>query len=110
MEREIIWTLIGGNLCALIPKKRGRGFLKQPYGHHIDPELEGIRHQLGGVDLFGLDGHLEVDIHRIRDTDRFEATARKALTLLEAHYDYPSRESRTDFWHHHPAQKTVDNA
>lgn len=109
MEREIIWTFVGGNLCALIPNKRGTGFLRQPYGHHKDQGLEDVREQIDDVDIFGLDGHLELDIHRIRDQEKFEGIVKKALTLLEAHYSCSSRESHREFWDFHPIRKRGDH-
>lgn len=101
--KVMIWTWAGGNLVVLIPKKRGSGFLKTPYWHNVDPALEDIRDELGGVDIFGLDGHLEfvLSMGKRQETvsDDF---AEKAIALLEAHYGYPSKESYSEFFENHP--------
>ena len=59
--------------------------------------------ELGGVDIFGLDGHLEFVLsmgkHQQAVSDDF---AEKAITLLEAHYGYPSKESNSEFFENHP--------
>lgn len=26
----------------MVPKRRGKGYLKTPYGHHIDPQIEDV--------------------------------------------------------------------
>jgi len=109
MEKEIIWTAIGGDIWALIPKKRGQGFVKVPYGHHVDPGLEDVRTQLGEVDIFGLDGHLEIVLSpKLRRPEVWEELKAKSIRLLEAHYGCPARESLADFTKHHPV-KTWDN-
>ena len=47
-------------LLALIPKKVGQGFQKRPIGHHHEPWHHELADAVGG-DVFGLDGHIEVD-------------------------------------------------
>lgn len=109
MEKEIIWTVIDANICAIIPKQRGKGYLKTPYGHHINPGLEDIRTQLDNVDIFGLDGHLEIRIgDKVRYPEQYEALKAKAIRLLEVHYGWPLRESCADFWKYHPIKLGKD--
>lgn len=102
-EKKLIWAWVGGNLVVLVPKQRGSGFLKTPYWHKVNPALEDIRWQLGDVDIHGLDGHLEIVVSRsVRSICTDEDFAAKAMSLLEAHYGFPSEESSKDFFANHP--------
>lgn len=102
-EKKLIWSWVGGNLVVLIPKKRGNGYLKTPYWHKIDPALEDIRHQLGDVDIFGLDGHLEFVLsYSSRAGSTPDSFAEKAIPLLVAHYGWPAEESHAEFLRLHP--------
>lgn len=107
--RELIWTFIGGNLCVLVPKQRGKGYLMQPYGHHYDAGLEEIRSLLNDVDIFGLDGHLEFQLNSCLDVECVPSFALRAVDLLETHYGFPARESNTDFWINHPVPRWREN-
>jgi hypothetical protein len=75
-------------LNIFVPKKRGEGFLQQPYGHHVIKGLSEIEDKLG-VDFCGLDGCLEVDA---REYSTYEKTRKefeaKIFPMLLAHYDY----------------------
>lgn len=89
----------------LVPKKRGAGFLKTPYGHHHNLELSRVE-SMAGCDLWGLDGSLDFQVsgailHGGRDGQL--AFSSKVMPLLELYYGVPSREiGVSDFWRLHP--------
>jgi hypothetical protein len=79
-------------LSVLVPKKRGNGFLRVPYGHHHDEALSRIA-AAAGCDVFGLDGSLDfvwggVDC---ASEDVREALASKVIPCLELHYGLSAR-------------------
>ena len=103
--RELIacWAING--FCVLVPKMRGRGFLRVPFGHHEDPALSKIA-DLAQCDIFGLDGHLEFQtppkLFHGGDAAR-QAFADKALQALSNHYGVPARlVGSAEFWRLHP--------
>ena len=58
-EEEILIYVMSQHVACLIPKQRGRGFLRIPLGHHHNAGLARIAIELG-FDIFGLDGSLDV--------------------------------------------------
>ncbi len=109
--RELLYTWSSTNLMVLVPKKRGPGFLRVPYGHHADAGLDAVE-QIAQCDIFGLDGHLEFEFgHNVRHLalSNAEHAARmkdfetKVIAALEKHYGTPSRAVGADeFWAAHP--------
>ncbi len=55
MKALYLWN--GSGLNVLVPKKRGKGYLKVPFGHHPVPALSDIEVS-ESVDMDGLDGML----------------------------------------------------
>lgn len=101
--REILLWWGSNQLSALVPKRRGAGFLKVPYGHHHDPALEAIA-QEAGCDLVGLDGSLDFQcgapIYHGGDAVR-QAFLARIVPALEAHYAATCREvNAAEFWSH----------
>jgi hypothetical protein len=96
MKNELLYSWVASGFHVLVPKKRGEGYLKQPYGHHHNEALTEIGNSVG-CDLCGLDGSLEFDGP---DTSRLyhgnaEAKAAfvaRVIPRLEAYYQMPSRE------------------
>lgn len=94
--REILLHLQAFCVLALIPKKRGTGFLKVPAGHHPSAFITELEEAVGN-DVWGLDGHLE--IHARSVTPEFVARVSSALAKA---YGVPVREVGNEFWEKHP--------
>ena len=75
-----MWNNSGLNVT--IPRRRGKGYLKQPYGNHYVPKIECARSRLGNIDFFGLDGYLELDYGMICDRVKQVELAGEALPIL----------------------------
>ena len=109
--KELLFCWVSQALQVLVPKKRGRGFLRVPYGHHYDRVLTKIAND-AGVDVFGLDGALEFQCPGA--IYHGEAAARKAfveevIPPLERYYGWPSREIKpAEFWAKHPLKHLLD--
>lgn len=101
--KELLYALLSGRIEILVPKARGKGFLKAPLGHHQTPVAE-IASDLG-YDIVGLDGALEVyrgGLNRMTETEIERAVA-ILIPALTKHYGYPARLLTTqEFWSLHP--------
>lgn len=104
-EQQLLYHWLGRELLVLVPKKRGSGYLRVPYGHHIDVLLDDIAYKVK-CDFIGLDGHLEC----VPSDSTYTGPNRQAkfqsvlIPLLEAHYVKTSREvTATEFWQLHPS-------
>lgn len=96
-EKKLLWLYIHTSIYVLVPKKRGSGFLMAPYGHHINPELEDVRQlQMGGVDIFGLDGCLQLCVNKHDFEDPDEQYATKLMTALSGYYQMPFEKITSD--------------
>lgn len=106
--KELLYSWVSGQFSVLVPKKRGTGFLKTPYGHHHNIELSRIESN-AGCDLWGLDGSLDFQVsgaifHGGRDGQL--AFSGKVMPLLEQYYGVSSREvGPSDFWRLHPMKQ-----
>lgn len=105
VEPKLLLCWAAGGLQVLVPKRRGKGYLSAPYGHHANKGLDTIA-ELAMCDLFGLDGALYFDcgwtiFHGQQGThDEFIERVRAPL---EAHYKMPSQLiGVTEFWELHP--------
>lgn len=92
--RELLYCWVAGQFSVLVPKKRGEGYLKTPYGHHHIQELTFIANKLH-CDVCGLDGALDFEvsgaIYHGPENGR-DAFAKEIMPMLEAYYSIPSRE------------------
>lgn len=80
------------NFSVLVPKKRGIGYLKSPYGHHHIERLSEIGHQVG-CDICGLDGSLDFEVpSRLYCSMGDEKTEfeQRLMPLLEKYYGFSS--------------------
>lgn len=105
IAKQLLYCWVSEALNVLVPKQRGAGFVKVPYGHHRNVKLD-ILSEAAGCELFGLDGALEFQCggkifhggSEVRNA--FVATV---LPLLEKHYGVPAREIDVrEFWRLHP--------
>lgn len=101
----LLYSWVASNFNVLVPKRRGKGFLSVPYGHHPNPDLDAIA-DLARVDLTGLDGALCFEcggsVYHGNDGARAEFVS-KVVPSLEKHYNMPSREiTDGEFWQLHP--------
>lgn len=55
-----VWAWLHTTLEILIPKQRGKGWLKVPAGHHAEARLREIE-DAAECDVFGLDGTLTIE-------------------------------------------------
>lgn len=100
----LLYCWMWARMEVLVPKKRGSGYLKVPFGHHADDEL-GHLETVAECDIFGLDGALSFEcgaqISSCPDKrTKFEA---RILPGLQKHYKMDTREvSETEFWRLHP--------
>lgn len=98
--RELLGRWYNDQLHVLVPKKRGTGYLKVPFGHHADHGLAEIEMKLC-TDIFGLDGALEFQRYvLLADRDEYAA---EAGMLLAEHYGVPFRMVEySEFKKNHP--------
>lgn len=90
-------------VMILVPKRRGEGFLKTPFGHHVGP-LSQVEAEIG-FDLWGLDGSLDVQTGPTGRYDKAELLAR-IMPPLCTHYGMTYREvDHDEFWTLHPLKK-----
>lgn len=84
-------------ILALIPKRRGEGFLKVPIGHHASAKIQALEDAAKG-DVYGLDGHVEIETSA--QTRDILADFSKALEQV---FGFPVREvEKSEFWEKHP--------
>ena len=94
-------------LNIAIPKRRGTGYLKQPYGHHAIAALDEISYD-EKIDMNGLDRHLNLEYRYVEVANRAEIVAR-VLPRLARHYGFKNwREDYNGFWA--AVQGTLHNA
>ncbi|EPU8966723.1 hypothetical protein ACV0OF_003836 [Acinetobacter baumannii] len=87
---KIILVLFGiQEINMLIPKKRGKGYLKQPLGHYNCP-LAALSRDIG-FDFNGLDGYLEIQTGYLTDKDKVDLTQRVVVPISNF-YDYKWQE------------------
>lgn len=99
--RELLYSWTSSEFVVLVPKRRGKGFLRQPLGHHWDKGLDRIG-QAAGCDMCGLDGSLNFEVSRELyhgpDDGKLAFVAR-IVPMLEAHYGCTAREiSSVEHW------------
>lgn len=88
-KKFLLYTTTEDSLLVKVPKTRGEGFLKTPYGHHANEALDNICDSLspfGIQNVFGLDGFLNftgVYPYKFPDT---ESAAKCAMPQLGVHY------------------------
>lgn len=104
-DKALLYCWVSQNFCVLVPKKRGVGYLKVPYGHHYDGALTDIANA-AHVDVVGLDGALMFEcggaVFHGGDAAR-QSFAAKIVPKLESHYGLSSREiSSVEYWEKHP--------
>lgn len=107
--KELLYSWVSGQFSVLVPKKRGAGFLKTPYGHHHNLELSRVE-SMAGCDLWGLDGSLDFQVSgailyggRVGQL----AFSSKVMPMLEQYYGFPSKEIEpAEYWRLHPIKKT----
>ncbi|MGQ1270003.1 hypothetical protein ACT4XR_19890 (plasmid) [Acinetobacter baumannii] len=91
-DDKVILVFFGTkDINLLIPKKRGKGYLKQPIGHFNCP-LSTLSRDIG-YDFFGLDGFLKVQTGYINDKE--EITHQVVIPISEF-YGYKWREVDTN--------------
>lgn len=103
--KELLYCWVAKTLSVLVPKKRGEGYLKVPYGHHHIMALTDIAND-ADVDVTGLDGALEFEcgwkIFHGGEATRKDLSS-KVIPRLETHYGYAAREiHEKEFWEKHP--------
>lgn len=95
--KELLYYWTSTTFEILVPKKRGCGFLKVPYGHHVDQQLDEIGDAVG-CDITGLDGSLtfwvtnSIHSHAISRAKFIEMV----MPLMERHYGFPYRAATND--------------
>ncbi len=103
--KELLYCWVASGLHVLVPKRRGMGFLKTPYGHHLDRGLDAIA-DAAHVDVTGLDGALCFEcsgkIYHGGKAAR-DAFAAVIVPRLQTHYGWNAREvDETEFWRLYP--------
>jgi hypothetical protein len=112
MTRELLYLWTSCTLEVLVPKLRGEGFVKVPYGHHADKAMAKIE-RIAGCDIFGLDGALSFQTGSRTATypESRDAFTDMLLPALVQHYGEPAREaSASEFWSLNPNCATGQSA
>lgn len=103
--KTLLYCWVAQNLNVLVPKVRGEGFLKIPYGHHHNQSLTAIANN-AGVDVNGLDGALcfECSAAIFHGSEAVkDAFVEKVIPPLEKYYGMPSRKIESnEFWEKNP--------
>lgn len=86
IEALYLWN--HGGLNVLVPKQRGIGFLRCPLGHHSIPELTDIAHS-EGIDIWGLDGVLELD-YRYKGLKEQKIITQRVMPKLATYFKFSS--------------------
>ena len=96
--KEILVFYDGARLLlALIPKKVGIGYQKTPIGHHPESWHNDLADAVS-ADVFGLDGHIEVDAR-----GSLEARVEPFAAALNRVFGYAVRHvDAEEFWANHP--------
>lgn len=104
-QKELLYCWVAQGFNVLVPKKRGNGYLKVPYGHHHDSALAQIADD-AGVDVTGLDGALAFECSSsifYGSAAGKNEFASKVMPPLERRYGCASREIRAaEFWEKNP--------
>ena len=66
-----------------VPKKNGKGYLKVPCGHHSEPWM----YEVGGYDVDGLDGMINVDCGYIERAEQ-GTVAKKLMPAIEERFGF----------------------
>lgn len=103
--KALLYCWVAQTLSVLVPKKRGEGYLKVPYGHHYNEALTDIANA-AHVDVTGLDGALEFEcggsVFHGGEAARNEFLS-KVIPRLETYYGYAAREiHEKEFWEKNP--------
>lgn len=61
LSGKMYWCISTSSINFLVPKKRGKGFLRQPVGHHVNNLSIFVADELG-CDCVGLEGALSLEI------------------------------------------------
>ncbi|WP_343028272.1 hypothetical protein [Massilia sp. MP_M2] len=106
--RTLLYCWVSNGFSVLVPKRRGTGYLKVPYGHHHIDGLTAAANAVG-CDVVGLDGELAFESRELRGLycartgDARAIFIAKLMPLLERHYQMDSREvDAATFWQLHP--------
>lgn len=104
-QKTLLYCWVAQVFSVLVPKQRGTGYLRQPYGHHHNQELTDIAFG-SHCDVFGLDGALEFQVGGKRfhgeQSGRDEFVA-EVMPKLERYYGMASREvTQAEYWELHP--------
>lgn len=102
---KLLYCWVFECFAVLVPKQRGYGYLRIPYGHHNNKSLNAIG-DLVACDIFGLDGHLEFQcsgaIFHGPAKGRADF-ADRVVAALEKYYGMTAREiTEPEFWRLHP--------
>lgn len=92
LNKELLYYWLAMSVEVRVPKRRGKGFLKVPYGHHVNDKLNRIADEVG-CDVSGLDGTLsfEVGMKVVCCPERREKLISKLMPMLADHYGFPFR-------------------
>ncbi|ENI4487358.1 hypothetical protein ABXZ88_003230 [Vibrio fluvialis] len=105
-SKELLWMYLNDGIDVLVPKKRGLGYLRQPYGHHSNPLLDDAVWRVKGceqIDIFGLDGNLTLRVNQYEFDDPKRILATALMDSLSTYYGWPHREvTPKEYWSNHP--------
>lgn len=93
-ETEILLTRLAKTYAALIPKRRGTGFLRVPVGHHPERRITDLEDAIGG-NVFGLDGDVDLETHLYWKWDEGDKKVSEALTKC---FGFPVRIVENDYF------------
>ena len=106
-DKKLLFCWVAQGLQVLVTKRRGKGFLKTPYGHHANEGLDEIE-AAAHCNLFGLDGALRFDCDRIffGGDEKRKNFLETIVPMLEAHYGYKAIEiGELEFWELNPRRR-----
>lgn len=107
---KLLYCWVAKGFNVLVPKKRGKGFLKVPYGHHHIPELTDVANG-AGCDVTGLDGSLHFECPGsvyYGGNDARKQFEKMIVPRLEAYYGIASQEiNEAEFWGLNPFCQTT---
>jgi hypothetical protein len=85
-KKAFLWAWLHRSLEVLVPRQRGKGWLKVPAGHHAEKRVRELE-IVSGVDVYGLDGTLsfQCEIYS-NESDERKAFEALVFPVIETHY------------------------
>lgn len=101
-ERKVAIVMYqNGVVSILIPKRRGRGYVRTPYYHSLDRGIEAIE-SIADYDKCGLDGSLDIEGVGYLFGEEVDEFLAEIMPDICAYYGCDWLHDPSAFWRLHP--------